>query len=334
MKSVSKGRMIIFNGQRSSYFRWQEKFITCVHMKKAPVVAKALALQASLDVKNKTLRLIVETMSLSEEGYRDVIEDLEEEYGGPHRLRQVSLQEVLEGDQVTCGDSVAVMQLEQRLKSYVQAVEKSGHQGLLTREDETFSLVASKLESDASLKYVDWLTQSGCNPCISSLLQFLKVLLSRQRRMNYIRASKVSSSTEAESRTQRENTLLAPQRPPKPCIMSFKARQISRGKESSGISQRQKRQRDADSKEGSLFALLPHMMGGMEGTQEVLERAHLMGEREANSTEGPFFAHLQPRVRGGIVAHKEPPSAHPHRVLVLPERLQKSQDREVPSCQT
>ena len=65
------------------------------HFKCSSLAVKALALQASLDAKVPSLKLLASTIPASEQGYRDLIEDLEAQFGGTNRLRRDRLKQVL-----------------------------------------------------------------------------------------------------------------------------------------------------------------------------------------------------------------------------------------------
>ena len=100
-----------------------DKFIQCIHLKQSSPAAKALELQASLDTKNPRLRLLANSITLSDQGYHDAIEDLEEDYGGGQRLRQERLMQVLEITVVGMGDLSTLYEYELGLKGYVAAVD-------------------------------------------------------------------------------------------------------------------------------------------------------------------------------------------------------------------
>ena len=174
LKSISKGRLIVFSGAKAEYDSWREKFIQCIHLKQSSPAAKALALQASLDTKHPKLRLIANSITLSDEGYRDVIVDLEEDYGGGQRLRQERLKQVLEINCVRVGDLNLLFEYELGLKGYVSAVDQTGNPDGVEQEDETFLMVAGKLDQQLGMRFCDWLRFQQRLPNIRNLLSFVK----------------------------------------------------------------------------------------------------------------------------------------------------------------
>ena len=201
LKSIAKGRLILFDGKKSSYDSWREKFLQCIHLKQTSPAAKALALQASLDVKNHRLKLLADSMSLSQSGYRDVIEDLEAEYGGGHRLRQERLKQVLQIGAVKAGDLASIHEFELGLKGYVAAVDQVGGQNAMDEEDETFSMVAGKLDAQLGIRFCDWLALSNTLPCVRSLLAFLKSEVTRCRKLGDFQRSTAERARRPQART-------------------------------------------------------------------------------------------------------------------------------------
>ena len=78
-ESIDEGRIMPFDGTRSTYESWRNQFIRCIHRTESNVLKKALALQASLDEDVPALGRIVEAMSPTAQGYREAIQELEEE---------------------------------------------------------------------------------------------------------------------------------------------------------------------------------------------------------------------------------------------------------------
>ena len=188
LKSISKGRLIVFSGAKAEYDSWREKFIQCIHLKQSSPAAKALALQASLDTKNPKLRLIANSITLSDEGYRDVIVDLEEDYGGGQRLRQERLKQVLEINCVRVGDLNLLFEYELGLKGYVSAVDQTGNPDGVEQEDETFLMVAGKLDQQLGMRFCDWLRFQQRLPNIRNLLSFVKEEVTQCRKLGRFQA--------------------------------------------------------------------------------------------------------------------------------------------------
>ena len=95
IKYVQKGRVIMFDGQIASYSQWRDKFIQSFHVKRTSPSNKALALQASLDTKVQYLNLLTTTTLATAEGYQALIEELEAQYGGKHRMQKERLQQLV-----------------------------------------------------------------------------------------------------------------------------------------------------------------------------------------------------------------------------------------------
>ena len=182
IKYVQKGKVIVFNGETSSYDSWREKFMQSFHIKRSSPAVKALALQASLDAKVPSLKLLASTIPASEQGYRDLIEDLEAQFGGIHRLRRDRLKQVLATPIVKVGNLSVLHEFVLKLKSFVAALETGHGTGLQTQEeDSNYFLAASRLDSQLGLRYTDWLTTHGGSPTLATLLRFAQAELSRCR---------------------------------------------------------------------------------------------------------------------------------------------------------
>ena len=193
----------MFDGKKSSYHSWREKFLQCIHAKQTSPAVKALALQVSLDAEDPKLELLSTSISLTDGGYKEAIEDLEADYGGDHRLRQECLLQVLEGEEVKAGDLESVHSFELRVKSYVSAIDKAGRPNAMDEETEHFSAIAAKVDALLGVRFCDWLAQARKVPCIRNLQTFLK------REVNQCRRLADFYNVMLERRQEEDGTVLA-----------------------------------------------------------------------------------------------------------------------------
>ena len=182
-ESIDKGRIMPFDGTRSTYESWRNQFIRCIHRTESNVLKKALALQASLDEDVPALGRIVEAMSPTAQGYREAIQKLEEEYGSAHRHCQEKLEQLLQVT-VKSGDIDVMSVFVKRLKCYMSALDEANKFELLCEASEVHNDVEACLDHSLSLGYVDWLEANDCEPCLESLCLFLKTEMSFYRRRN------------------------------------------------------------------------------------------------------------------------------------------------------
>ena len=184
IKYVQKGRVIMFDGKIASYSQWRDKFIQSFHVKRTSPSNKALALQASLDTKVQYLNLLATTTLATAEGYKALIEELEAQYGGKHRMRQEKLQQLLATPMVKVGNLSALQEYYHKLKSFVSVLDSDGRAMSHSEEDSNYFLSASRLDTQLGLRYTDWLTSDNHPASLASLLLFAQKELARWRRLN------------------------------------------------------------------------------------------------------------------------------------------------------
>ena len=182
LKSIQKGRLIIFDGKKSSYDAWRQKFIACIHIKRSSPASKAVALQASLDTKNKRLSVLADSIALSDQGYLEAIDDLEAEFGGPQRLRQERLSQILKTSLVRANDVAIIHEFNLRLKAYIKVVEERGDYAVVEVEDENFLQAASRMDDAMGTRFCDYLEDRSLMPCIRNLYNFTSRELARCRK--------------------------------------------------------------------------------------------------------------------------------------------------------
>ena len=96
--------------------------------------------------------------------------------------------QVLEITVVGMGDLSTLYEYELGLKGYVAAVDRTGHQEAVEEEDETFVMVAAKMDQHLGLRFCAWLTCHQPQPNIRNLLTFIKDEVTQCRKLGRFRS--------------------------------------------------------------------------------------------------------------------------------------------------
>ena len=180
-----------FNGDKRKYFTWRALVITHIHQANISITEKITAIKKACDTE-KTLELEVLFMltHFGPEVYRQIIEALEENYGGNIRARNIYLcQLTAPGLQYDDRDVEKMRQVKSRIQQFMIGCSACGDSGLITspgtfkdvmvhlfkeRHEYVFTQYAAHYDLPSDLNsLLKWLTKEiGCRDKIDTTTMF------------------------------------------------------------------------------------------------------------------------------------------------------------------
>jgi len=164
----------LFSGDKKDYPEWKERQIQEIHYANLSIKDKIEETVNSLDGKNPTLATFRKVVDKTHVGYRDLLFELEQTFGGPEYTMQALKNALIDAGRIKFKSYDSLIQTSQRLKAYFQHCQAFGlTQVYLSRETEIDLLAAILTERDKELFY-EYADRNDLNWSLNSLNMYCK----------------------------------------------------------------------------------------------------------------------------------------------------------------
>ena len=195
-----------FDGNAENWPEFRDMFQTVIHRQNIAVAHKVLSLKSSLDKECERLAVLTKGFAADYEGYRNIIEVLENEYGNPDELLNRITDRIFNLPELDFSSYDSVLNTE---RTVIRGMDLMRQNGLnLETESRTFGqLIYNKMPDKDQQKLLKFCRLRGRQPTFKLTMEFITEKLEDLRAFHSRRA--IDSDVESDDSCKEEAILVS-----------------------------------------------------------------------------------------------------------------------------